>query len=122
MANKVTVEVYEGRDDSVTFKGRLLGWISPGEFERIMALDGLQQKLYTVPTTPLMEAAERDDDESIEGLRLALAIHKVDDEAIIGKRIFISAPAQYVSSLVEDGSEVQIIGDEAYYLLSEEKA
>jgi len=120
MTKHVSIEVYEDRNHSVIFKGRLLGWVTPAEFERIMTLDGLQNKLYTVPTMPLMEAAKRDDNDGIEDLRLALAIHSVDEETVVGKKIFLSASAEYISSLVEDGSEVQIIGKNAYYLLSEE--
>jgi hypothetical protein len=113
---EITVEINEGGNNSVQIMGRCLGLITAAQFEGIMRLSGIESKLFTVPTTPLTDLIERDD---LAGLRLAVAMKEKDGEPFLTKRIFITAPIDYISSYIGDASEMEIMGQGSYYTLSE---
>lgn len=94
------------------YKGRLLGLINQNEFFKIMNSKRLQSKLFSYKSTTVEDVAERD---SVEGMRLVLAIKEVDKENKPGKNLLISEPLDFVS-YIED-NQIGVLGEQGEYLL-----
>lgn len=112
MAEKrfVTVET----DGGITYYGRMLGLIDDAEFHKIITDRKMQNRTYSVETKHLEDVV----DEYIElgGLRLVVALKKIDDKDIIEKWLFISEKLDMISYISTD-KKVGIQGMKDEYLI-----
>lgn len=122
MAKKV-VTIQQWKSDNMEYpavSGRLLGLLTRQDFEEVMALEGRQNKLFTVKGASLADVTARKD---ISGLRLAVALHKKDGKPVVGKHLYITEELGFVYKFKEGEDDCQITTDnqETYFYLSEEE-
>jgi len=111
---KVVIELCEHRR---TYEGRLLGLIDDREFSAVLEKKRYQNKLFSSETTPLNSIVSNHS--RLNGMRLALAIRKIDGKVVGGKHLFITERLDFVGS--QGGNEAGILGyQDEYYLLTEE--
>lgn len=114
------VEIYKGDGgghDPLTYKGRLLGLLSQGEFNKVLKDETVRSKLWTVETVPLEAIAERLE---VENMRIALAIKKKDGKEVWQKRLFISEELDMLS-IVTSPTDVTAVGKKGSYILLNEE-
>lgn len=92
-----------------TYEGRLLPLITASNFIDIVNDKLVRNQLYTSETIKVSSIVEElllKDDKTM-GLRLALAIKKINDkECDLTKRLFISEPLHFISYASPDKKEV----------------
>ena len=115
--NKKTV-VIELCDHNRVYEGRLLGLVDDGQFHALMTKKRLQNKILSGATVPLKEIQENYK-AGFGGLRMVLAIRKINDNTIGGKHMFISERLDYIGN--EDGKGIGILGEDNGYYMVEEK-
>jgi len=121
MAKKyVTVDLYE-ENRSVT--GRFLGMIDDKEFATILNNRKLQNKLFSAESKPIADIETMDTD--IDGLRILIAVRKIDDKDTLRKTLFISEPLEMVGHAATTNQENPQIGvcavHKSCYIMIEEK-
>lgn len=116
MKKKITVEL---SDNKKTYQGRLLGLIDDKEFHCIMKHRSTQNKIFSGETKPLKEII--DSYQNLEGLRLVVALKKIDGKSVLGKKqLFISEKLNYIASQTTD-KKIGILGEEdEYYEVTED--
>ena len=105
----VTVETDEG----VKYYGRLLGLINDAEFHHTINNRKIQNKTFSVETKLLKDIAEGYED--LNGLRLVVALRKIDGQEICEKLLFISEKLEMISCIVTD-KEIYITGQNDEFL------
>jgi hypothetical protein len=114
---QIELQVY-GKDIEVIYTGRLLGLLSPKEYDALFVKPELKNKIATVETTSLKSIGEMD---IIEGFRIAMTVKKRNDEVVPNKIIFISEPLEYLSALNSD-IEASFVGADSYFVATEVEA
>ena len=104
-----------GEGTETTYIGRLLGLLSPKEYDALFVKPELKNKITTVETTPLNVIGEM---EKVDGFRIAMTVKKRNDEVIPGKLVFISEPLEHVSSYISS-SEVSFVSAKSYFIAAE---
>jgi hypothetical protein len=104
-----------GTGREITYTGRLLGLLSPKEYDALFVKPELKSRINTVETASLSIIGEMQD---IDGFRLVLAVKKRGDEVVLDKRLFISEPLEHVSSCIS-ASEVSFVSVESYLVATE---
>lgn len=111
----VNVELHDNKKE---YSGRLLGLIDDSEFYRVLNSRRVQNKVFSSETKPLKEIA---DYAKFGGLRLVIAVKKVDGEIVGGKHLFITEKLNMVGN-VETNQQIGILGEwDEYIIISEEK-
>lgn len=105
----ITVETDEG----TRYYGRLLGLIDDAEFHHTINNRGIQNKTYSVETKSLKDLIENYG--NLEGLRIVVALKKIDDQEICEKLLFISEKLEMITNVTTD-REVGILGENHEYL------
>jgi len=108
----------QGNGNGTVYTGRLLGLLSPKEYNAIFIKPELRNKITTVETTALLDIGNMED---IEGLRLAMVVKKHNDKPISEKLLFISEPLEHISSLDASSSEISLSGGESYFVITEKE-
>lgn len=109
----VTIELC---DHNRTYEGRLLGLIDDKQFHALMTRKAFQNKIYSGATVPLAEIAENYPE--FKGLRMILAVRKINGETIGGKHLFITERLNIVGN--DDKEGLGILGkDDEYYTVTE---
>lgn len=108
----VEIEVYNN-GNPLCYEGRLLGCISEKEYLATIGSEELQKKMLSVETTPCMAIADID---NIEDLRLVLAIKKKNNKEVLGKKLFITEPIDFVSNIV-DTRDITLVGKKGSYIV-----
>jgi hypothetical protein len=111
---QIELQVYE-RDIDIIYTGRLLGLLSPKEYDALFVKPELKNKITTVETASIKSIGEID---IIEGFRIAMIIKKRNDEIVQDKLLFISEPLEYLSALNSD-TEASFVGVDSYFIATE---
>lgn len=120
MGERVLVKLFEDSKEK-EFIGRCLGFLSPEEYENSINCPKLIKNLFGVMTKTISEIT-RPKGNNINSLnlgshRLAFAVKKIEDDVIVGKKLVITSPLEYVSVESEDNSEVWFTGKNCYLMV-----
>lgn len=99
------------------YTGRLIGLINDKEFAAIIGNKELQKKCFTSGTMSLTDIV--DNHEKLDDYRMVVAIKKIDDENVIGNKLFITERLSLVSYL-DKGKSAGITGENGAYMFVEE--
>ncbi len=107
--------------DGKRYTGRLIGLITDKEFAALIENDSVQKKCFTSGTIPLSDIV--DNHEELNGYRIVMAIKKIDDNSVIGQRLFITERLALVSQLNPDttAKSAGITGESGSYMMIEEE-
>lgn len=103
------------------YTGRLVGLIADKEFAALIESDSIQKKCFTSGTIPLADIV--DHHEELEGYRVVIALKKIDDEPVLGQRLFITERLSLVSQLNPNktAKSAGITGESGSYMMIEEE-
>jgi hypothetical protein len=110
------------KNESIEYEGRLLGVITPTEFHKIVNQKKWKGRAFTSETVTLRDfASSFPKDEDVAGLRLAIAIKKKDRKTLVGKKLFISEPLDFISNVGKaDKPDLTLnAGDSSTYIVLE---
>jgi len=113
----ITARTHRGSTGK-SYSGRLLGLITDKEFASLIKSADVRKKCYTSGTMPLSEIVDTYED--LEGYRLVVAVKEIDDESIIGQKLFVTERLSLVSYLNANKS-AGITGENGAYMLIEEE-
>lgn len=102
-----------GKTIEVTYKGRLLGLLTPEEYAGIIEKPDLRNKIMTVSTTSLESISDL---YSVENLRMAIVVKQRNDINISRKLLLITEPLEFLSSFISI-SDVTFVGVNGSYLI-----
>lgn len=120
MSSKESVSI-ELVDRNRSYKGRLLGLLDDEEFHAMVMKKRIANKIFSGRTVPLDEIIDYYGKKlgDLRGLRLALAIRRIDGEKQGGKHLFITEKLQYITK--QDSGEMCLLGeDDEYYVVRKE--
>lgn len=107
--------------DGKRYTGRLVGLITDKEFAALIENDSVQKRCFTSGTIPLSDIV--DHHEELDGYRIVMAIKKIDDNPVLGQRLFITERLALVSQLNPDttAKSAGITGESGSYMMIEEE-
>lgn len=110
----VTIELC---DHGRTYEGRLLGLIDDKQFHALVTRKVFQNKIFSCATIPL-EEIRTNYVEGFNGLRMILAIRKINNDSIGGKHLFVTERLNIIGS--DNNGDLGILGeDDEYYMVEE---
>ena len=115
---QIELQVFKA-EDSTTYKGRLLGLLSPEEYAALCERAELKDKILTVATAELSEVGKID---KIDDLRLVMTVKERDGLPVSDRLLFITEPLEYINSFSANKKvEVTMVGAEemSYFTITE---
>ena len=100
-SQKVKLFIYgtDYNNAEVEYDGRCLGFINEPQFVMIEKDKELRSKVYTSESKTLNDIKS---ETNIKGMRLVLAISKNNKESILGKKLLVTEPLDFVSVVDKD--------------------
>ena len=102
-------------ESAITYKGRLLGLLSPKEYAALFEKIEIRDKISTVATTELAEIGKS---EKIDDLRMVMVVKERDGIPTNNRVLFVTEPLEHVSSYKT--GEVAIVGSNNTYFVATE--
>lgn len=121
MSKKEIVSI-ELVDRNRNYEGRLLGLMDDEEFYAMVTKKRVANKIFSGRTVPLGEIIDHYGKKlgELSGLRLAIAIQKIDGEKQGGKHLFVTEKLQYITKQDSD-EEMCLLGEgDEYYVVRKE--
>lgn len=124
---KTTISLFKTQDrggGGKIYEGRLLGLIDDEQFAILIKEKEVQRKFLTTEATPLRDIT--DGYKKMNGLRLVMAVKKVDNESV-DKNLFVSEKLANIANVGKTDasaySEVEagFAGEKSYWLWVEER-
>lgn len=117
------VEVYEDDKDPTTYIGRVLGLVTPEEFNALIRNEKLQRNALSAATMKCSEVVGIEED-LIRDMRLVVDIREKDDDKNLPRTILVSSPIDFINN-IDMGSTVGSVSinceDGTYVLISEKR-
>jgi hypothetical protein len=119
------VEVYEEDKDLTTYVGRVLGLVTPEEFNALIRNKNLQRKILSAATVKCSEIADIEED-LIRDMRLVVDVKKKDENKNLPRTVLVSSPIDFINN-IDMGSTVGSTNisinceDGTYVLISEKR-
>jgi len=120
MKEEVSVVIFEDSKE-IKFTGRCLGFLSPEEYQALISNSKLRRSLFDVETKSIPNISKPIGNDisgpSLNSHRLAFAVKKMGEKEVMGKKVIISSPLEYVSVESKDNSEVGFTGKDCYMMV-----
>lgn len=99
VGKKIDIKIYGAKDHMLEAVGRCLGLINDEECATLLKREGEPKKLFTSRTVMLEELSKVDTPAEIKGKRLVFAVDKINDKAVVGRKLLITERLDFIDLL-----------------------
>jgi hypothetical protein len=121
----VSLKMYIGsKNDERRYEGRLLGLVDHSEFNAILRSDAIAGRCVTKATMPLTNITQNKDfdgADGLNGLRMVIAVKKKGGVDCCMKKLLITEPLDYISTVKAGGKEASFTGPNSWLTIKEEE-